>query len=94
MKHVIQRKIIHNTLNSDHSDWGKMFLIDLINPIKPDFLLDNILDTLETVASTNDFDNTNQSLISILVGTDNENLKGKKLRWKKYFNHVTSVEAA
>lgn len=59
-----------------------MFLIDLINPIKPDFLLDNILDTLETVASTNDFDNTNQSLINILVGTDNENLKGKKLRWK------------
>lgn len=47
-----------------------MFLIDLINPIKPDFLLDNILDTLETVASTNDFDNTNQSLINILVGTD------------------------
>lgn len=71
-----------------------MFLIDLINPIKPDFLLDNILDTLETVASTNDFDNTNQSLINILVGTDNENLKGKKLRLKNYFNHVTSVEAA
>lgn len=47
-----------------------MFLIDLINPIKPDFLLDNILDTLEKVASTNDFDNTNQSLINILVGTD------------------------
>lgn len=68
---MIQGKIIHNTLNSDHSDWGKMFLIDLINPItgKPDFLLDNILDTLETVASTNDFDNTNQSLINILVGS-------------------------
>lgn len=45
-------------------------MIDLINPIKPDFLLDNILDTLEKVASTNDFDNTNQSLINILVGTD------------------------